>query len=374
MSLLPFQLGCAVVTERGFRYRGETRVRPGQLVDADSVVGIEPAPLEPLIVDLASTLATSPEAAAEAVLVEVGQRVAQGMPLARSLDPARPREVLAPRDGLFSAYDASSGLATLLVGTGEMELRAHVPGVVSAIVPGRAVRIQTFGALAVGAWGVGGEAFGVLRVATSDPSRSAGPEAIDHRFTYSILFAGRTLSAATLSRCVEFGIRGVIAGGMLAGELGRFLGAQDGSLQLPDALRELRPGGRRPIAPPVVMLLEGFGEGGVRDEAWELLSACDGREGSLSAPGWPRGPRLVMQLPRSEVPDPAPPREATITPGSAVRILGGSHGGSSAQVLRIPAQRVALPSGVRAEAALVHTREGEDLLVPIVNLRPLSNA
>lgn len=373
MTHLPYQIGCVTVTERRFAARGEFRVRTGDRVEPDTVVGIEPAPAEPIIFDVAGTLRRPPSEAAQGLAVKIGERVTRGAVIARFAGSrGAPRECRSPENGVLASYDGSSGLATLLPGGGQSDLKAGVSGVVKDVVDGRSVTIETPGAFVSGVWGVGGDVHGVLRVAGQGRAEPVAAESLDGRFTYSILVVGGSVSVEMLARCAELEVRAIIAGGIAPSALGEYLG---GAMPLPETLRRLqfspkKAGGN---TPPALMLLEGFDAGGMAEEAWQVLTACNGRECSLFAPGWPVRPRLIVQLPRHEVPDPLPLREAQVAPGSTVRIIGGSDAGTTAKVVQYPAHRVALPSRVPVDSALVRVAGGVEKMVPVLNLRVIAN-
>lgn len=374
MRPVPYQLGCSVLTERRFRGRGEFRVRVGERVEPATILGTEPSPADPVVVDVAAALRLPPAGAADALLVKVGERVAPGAVLARSRDPKNTREVRAPRGGVVVSYDGRTGLATLVAGSGAVELRAEAAGTVRDVLPGRAALIETTGALVEGAWGAGGPAHGVVRLASRSPDEPPDPADLDHRFTYSILVVGGSLTADVLARCEALEVRAVVAGGMAPADLGCYLGYPDGALPLRETLERPRSRRKGTGRPPAVMLLAEFGAPGIPGPAWEVLSACEGREGGLAAPGWPAKPRLLVQLPLFEAPDPRPAEAARLETGARVRVLGGAYAHALATVVRYPAPRVPLPSGIPADGAWVRLEDGAELLVPTVNLRVVENA
>ncbi|MDQ3328702.1 MAG: hypothetical protein M3506_09295 [Chloroflexota bacterium] len=369
MSTLPYQLNCSVLTERRLPGPGQLRVGAGERVDPRTVVGMYSPPAEPLIINLAADLRETPAATVQALTVKVGERVAQGGLLARAKSAKNAREVRAPESGVLVAYDQTSGLATIQRSSPQVEFRANVSGTVLDLVPGRSVTIQTRGALVDGVWGAGGDTYGVVRVATGLPTETVALEQLDNRFTYSVLVAGGTVTAAILARCQELEVRAVIAGGVTPTELGRYLGIEVGVQTLPESLLFLRPARKQGARPPVLMLLGGFDATEIDEAAWRVLMASEGREGSISATGWPTLPRLIVQLPTSEVPNPVPLKQAVLNAGTTVVILGGSLANTLATVVDATVRRVSLPSGVSAEAIQVRIATGALLAIPVQNLR-----
>ena len=346
---------------------------PGDRVEPDTVLGVETLPGEAILLDVAGALRLPPAEVAATLVVGLGERVVQGGVVARAQDDRGVREYRAPATGVLTAYDPLSGLATILPDAEREELRAQVPGVVREIVPGRIVRIEPAGALVSGVWGAGGEAAGVVRRATQGPTDDAQLEELDHRYAYSILVAGR-IGAAALARCAELEVRAVVAGSIEPVEMGRYLGNSDGSLPLPSSLGRLESGRKNAPPTPVIMLLEGFGSRDISQEAWDILSVCDGRVGAVQAPGWPRRPRLVVQLPGLYTSKSVPPQQAQLGPGATAQVISGPHAGISGTVIRRGSYHVALPSGARAEAVIIRDAQGGELMVPILNLQVFRNA
>ncbi|MEJ7652818.1 MAG: hypothetical protein WKH64_05480 [Chloroflexia bacterium] len=189
-------------------------------------------------------------------------------------------------------------MATLVREGDRREVRAH-PGIVVEIVPGRAIVTETTGAWVSGVWGprvVGG----VVRTAGNGPSTELDPRAIDGRYTYSILIAGGSISAAALLRCAELEVRAVIVGGVTSSALTVAAAGNRRSISLPEALSSLGRAQSNLPPLPALMLIDGFGSTSMPEEAWDVLARCDGREAALFAPGRPETPRIVVQLPRRE--------------------------------------------------------------------------
>ncbi len=374
MSYLPYQLGCVVRTERRLHTRGQIRVAVGDRVEPQTILGVEDLPPEPLIVNLAAALRANPGDVPAALLVKVGERVARGAVLAQLRAEKGTREARAPESGVLASYDEHTGLVTLLRSRGQVELRAQVAGVVREIAPGRSVVIETTGAYVRGAWGVGGDTHGVVRLGSRGPADAPDLEDLDSRFTYSILVLGGRLIPEILLRCEALEVRAVVAAGVSPEVLGQYLGRDDGSLPIPGILRRLERARRRPGSPPVLMLLGGFGADALPEAAWRVLTSCNGREGALHVPVWPAKPRLLVQLPSREVTDPAPPLLAVLEPGALVRVVGGEYAGMVLTVTRFPAHSVRLPSGVFSPAARAITDQGDEVLLPALNLQVLSNS
>ena len=76
----------------------------------------------------------------------------------------------------------------------------------------RGVTVRAVGSRFYGAFGVGQETFGVLKMIGSDRQRPLGADQIDSRAARSVLAVGGTVNAAALTKAVQVGVRGIIAG------------------------------------------------------------------------------------------------------------------------------------------------------------------
>lgn len=373
MSLLPYQLDRIVVTQRQFQGGGELRVSLGQYVEPDTLLGVERRSRQPIVVDVASALATSPMEARAALVVSAGERVSKGEILARAGGP-KPRECRAPVAGLMASFDSDTGLATLLPAGEEQEVRAQIPGVVTQIVSGRGVGITTTGACITGAWGVGGPAYGVVRLAEEGRGQVLTAEEITHRFTYSILVTGGPLTAALVRKAAAVEAAAVVGAGMSTAELASLYTSGKSTASLPEMLRGPLPAVAKQPKLPVIVLLGGFESRSVPELAWRVLLQCQGKVGGLDAPGGAARPRLVVQFPRHEVSHSQPPVDGRLEQGSTVLVVAGAHLGETAVVQEYPAFRVRLGSGVSTEGVLVELEGGGTAVLPSAHVQVIENA
>lgn len=224
---------------------------------------------------------------------------------------------------------------------GAAPLVAGVRGYVAGVRPGREMLIETGAAVVRCPLGLGGEAYGTLRVlGERDQLLDA---AVDARSAGAIIAAG-TATADVLRTARDERVLGVVLGGVDAGELAVFLECEPDSLAAAAA---------RYAGPPALLITGGFGATAIDQAAWKLLETYDRREVLLDAGGSPA--RLVVPLPR--LPGgvaPMPPMVAQ--PGMQVRLVDEPHLGAVGTLLALhhPAR---FPSGVRRPAATVRLGE-----------------
>jgi hypothetical protein len=372
----PLIVGAMARIDRRLPQPGEVLVRMGQRVEPEEVIARAYLPGIPQIVNVARALSITPAVVARAMRREVGNKVAQGEVLARSSSVGG-RTCEAPVSGVIAAIDNETGYVTITPDPSVYEMQATVRGLVMEVIPYEGVRIETPAAQVYGAFGLGSERSGVLRLLVTDPSEPIVPEMVDARSAYAIIIGGSGITAAALRRAVQEQVRGVIVGGIDEAELRTFLGwgsvaewrAANGNWQLPAD----RPGQQFDLT---LVVTEGFGTYAMSAPLFELLASHDRQEalveGMTRLRGPLRRPRVVIPLSsRTTGIQLEPPRPA-LRPGSSVRLLDHSHLGQVGTVRTVSAMPRRLASRVRSPAVEVVLENGSALLVPHTAVEVLS--
>ncbi|KPV54203.1 hypothetical protein SE17_05200, partial [Kouleothrix aurantiaca] len=220
----PPLIGSAVARiERRLPSAGEVLVRQGQRVEPEEVVAKAFMPGVPVIVNLARALSIAPSIVERAMVRELGNKVNQGEVLARS-SRIGGRTCLSPVSGKIESVDTETGYVTISPDPTTYELQATVRGLVMEVMPNQGVVIETPAAQVYGAFGIGKERAGVLRLLVTDPAEPIRPELIDARSAYAIIIGGSGITAAGLRRAMQEQVRGVIVGSIDEAELRAFLG------------------------------------------------------------------------------------------------------------------------------------------------------
>jgi hypothetical protein len=346
--------------ERRLPYPGEVSVRQGSRVEPEDIIArtLRPAPSQ--IINVARALGIPPSDVERAMAREKGNKVVAGQTLAR-VPGLFGRSCPAPVGGMITAIDGETGYVTIAPDPEEFHLQAAVRGLVMEVLPYEGVVIETPAAQAYGAFGIGEERSGVLRLLAVDPADVIGADKIDAKSAYAIIICGASISAAALRRAVKEQVRGVIVGGIEEQELREFLGWADlGGWRV--GLHSWQWPSPRHLADPKLTLVvtEGFGARPMNQAIFDLLSAQDRQEalidGQTSLRRPQRRPRVVVPLARGGG-QAEPPRPA-LRPGATVRLLDADHLGQTATVRAAPASPRRIASGVRVPAVEVIADEG----------------
>lgn len=340
-----------VSLERLLPFPGEVLVEPGQRVEPMDVVGRAHIPSRIRILHVAQRLSIAADDLQKYLLKGLGERVEEGEVIAEAGRWPFRRLYRAPAEGRI--VNEAHGRLLLEVSPSTYELRAYLKGVVTQVVSRRGVAIETSGAIMEGAWAMGGDAFGVLKMLDEAPEGRLVPEAIDMGYHGAIVVVESWATKEGLEKAEEIGVRGVILGSLPSSLVG-FVS----SLSFP------------------VMIMEGFGEVPISRPLFSLFQQHAGREACMTS-GLPHGVRLLR--PQVIVPflraEEAPRGESpALKEGTLVRLVREPYLGKVGYVASPLLQKRTVEWGVEVEGVEVDLEEGERVFVPLANLELLEGS
>jgi hypothetical protein len=335
----------SIKRERLLPAPGEVLVQVGDRVEPATVVARAALLGELHVIKAAKILSVKDDELPEYMLKEIG-------------DFLEAREPIAVKKGLFRSTCRSPVSGRLAaIRKGELlivepspslfELRAYIHGQVTTLRPNYGVVIETTGALIQGLWGIGGEAFGVLKMLVDDPAQSVEPEAIDAGCHGAIIVGGASVSREVLLQVEQVRARGMIVGGLEAS-------SKDSSFPFP------------------VIATEGVGQIPISSPIFEMLQANAGQEVSISAKTQLRWnvirPEIIIPVSTDETPVSEPTGDVALKEGVRVRITRQPHLGAVGVVTAVPSKAQSLDFGARLRGAKVELAGGEKVFVPWANL------
>jgi hypothetical protein len=248
-------------------------------------------------------------------------------------------QIFAVRDGLVLIEAAAT----------TFELRAHMSGQVTNVMPNVGVVITTSGALIQGTWGNGGETEGVLKVLVDNPQKPLRTRAIDVSCHGTVVVGGRLMNQDVLEQAKEAKVRGMIVGSVDAA-MRPFLESLTFS----------------------VMITEGFGDLPMSQNVFSLLHANMGREAILTADTQTRWgaerPEVLIPLRTEEALLPEQPMMEPLQVGQQVRVARAPYLGAIGTVADLPVAPESVESGARLPVAAVALEDEETIIVPLANL------
>jgi hypothetical protein len=334
--------------ERLLPVPGRISVRKGQKVSATDVIAEVRLAPEHMLLDVARGLGLPAREADRYLQCQAGDQVAEGDVLAGPVGFTK-RVIRASKNGRVIV--AGDGQILLELEGPPFELRSGLPGSVAELVGDRGAIIETTGALIQGVWGNGLIDFGLMHVLASSPDEELKADRLDVSLRGSVVMGGVCLDAQALKLGAELPLRGLI------------LGSMDASL-LPYAAKARYP----------VIVLDVIGRSAMNMAAFKLLSTNDRREVAINAEMWDRytGKRPEVVIPLPATGNVGLSRETVdFLPGQKVLIIRAPFARQTGTLLVIRPGLTLLPNGIKAQAGEIQLENGDNVVVPLVNLEVL---
>lgn len=331
--------------ERVLPVSGNVIAKLNQNVSSTDLIAEATWSREHLLIDVARALGISANAADRLILVKVKEKVSEGTEIAVGKGIGS-RTIRAPREGRVVAVGA--GQVLIETGDASIQLRAGIPGTIVHIIPNRGARIRTVGSLIQGTWGNGRIETGLLFNLAEGPADVLTASRLDVSLRGAIILAGLIRDAETLRTAAELPVRGLILSSISPG-------------LLPAAQQMRFP----------ILAIDGFGQIPMNSAAYKLLTTNAKRDVTINAEAFNRytgaRPEIIIPLPVSQEP-PLPTDVSTLETGQTVRLRRAPHTGEIGTLVKLHPGLSSLPSGLRAPAGDVKLENGEQILVPLVNL------
>ncbi len=327
---------------------GRVVVNQGQAVSATATVAEAHLAPRYRLVNIAQALKVPRARADEYITCRAGEVVHQGDVLAEKKGIVR-QVVHSPVDG--EVVVAGDGQVLLREYRQPWELPAGLPGKVTRVFPERGVELTTKGTVIDGAWGNGKLAYGLVHPLTQAADQPITPDLLSVELRGLVLVGGVLDDVRVLKLAEGLPARALVVGSMRA------------SL-IPEALQ----------VSFAIVVIDGFGHGGMNTRAFRLLSTSADRQAAVLAesPSPYEGQRPVVAIPLTSADfPPEPPSVAPLEEGTTVRVVRAPYLGAVGTVVALPEGVVRFANGVRAPAVDVRLESGERVTVPVANVEVL---
>jgi len=348
--------------------RGQVLVRAGDQTAARDIVARTslPGPVTP--VNVGSILSVPASEIPAAMLKKQGDIVVAGELLARSkgIFGWFPRECPAPVAGTIESISSVTGQIMLRGDAIPVELRAFLAGTIAEIVDEEGVVVEGEGAFVQGIFGIGGEAYGPIRMACHGPEDDLTADRIAAQMRGAIVIGGRRVTGEALARGAEAGVSAIVTGGIDDQDLRDFLGYDLGTATTGSENAGL-----------TLVITEGFGEIAMAGRTFELLSSRAGCDAAVTGATQIRAGVLRPEVIIPRVADSAASdglRKGALgdghvlRPGVSVRIIRDPYFGMIGTAVALPAEPQVLGSGSKARVLEVKLPTGEKVFVPRANV------
>ena len=344
---------------------GDVLVKVGDRVGAQQVVAqtFMPGDITPL--NLAKQLAMPPVDVPGCMLKKEGERIAPGEPLARTKGIfGRFRTEYASQTG--GTIESISSVTGQVIIRGEplpLQVKAYLAGSVVEIIPNEGCIIEADVTFIQGIFGIGGESYGPIRVATKSHDQRLTAESIRPDMKGCVVVGGARLTEDAIEKARSIGVSAVISGGIDDADLSKFLGYDLGVAITGSERVGL-----------TLMITEGFGDIAMAERTFKLLASREGQEAAINGATQIRAgvlrPEVVVPLTNEQL-----PRELALTTsagalevGAQVRIIRDPYFGMIGTVSALPAEPMVLESGSKARVLEVKLSSGDGAIIPRANV------
>ena len=321
----------------------------------------------PVEVDVAYDLACRPEDIPRHMLRREGQEVKKGQIIAKKGEAQAffAKTALSPVSGVLSKIDPKTGRVTISRPFKQVTVTAYVRGRVAALLEARGCVVETTGIRLTGIFGFGRETFGTLKVLSKGPDQELTGTMISEDCAGAVVVGGSRVTGDAITRAMQVGVRGIIAGTANYLNLTSVLGARVGV-----GITGQEEAGI------TVILTEGFGALAMRSEIWEVLAAFHAREVSINGATQIRAgavrPEIIFPIPESPGATPEPPRPAEeFLPGKRVRVVNDPNFGVCGTILEVPREPSSLETETVVPVVKIAADDGRDIVVARPNIEPI---
>jgi hypothetical protein len=353
--------------ERRLPVKGEVLVEKGAAVTPETVVARALLEGNLYAFKAAEQLGVSPAELIGMLKKQVGETVAKDELLAESkgMFGLFRNELRSPVAGGIEHISAASGYIGLRQPPRPIEVQAYLQGTVTEILPAEGVIVESCAALVQGIFGVGGERYGVLRMAAAGPEVTLTEQGLSEGMRGAILVGGAGVNRAALQKAAQIGVAGMVVGSLPDDILQAYVGYDIG----------VAVTGQEKVPFPLI-ITEGFGEIAMTAGTFRLLQSLQGRVASINGatqiragvirpeiivPGEDRAALLKAQCRRGE-------EFGQLAPGVKVRLIREPRFGLLGEVAELPSGLQEIETGSALRVARVKLENGETVTVPRPNL------
>lgn len=353
--------------KRSLEGLGSLSITQGQELKPHDILGKYRLSAGFVTIKLAKLLSASPEEGTNFLQRKIGEKIYKGELLALKQGLFGKKVVTAPTDGIIDEYIPETGELLLKYLPKEVSLTAGVIGIAEEVNKqiGEVV-IKTVATEIFGVVGSGKGRSGILEIIDGKDHLTNEPQ-LNERMKGHIIVAGALIYKDALQRAIEFGISGIVSGGINADDFLSISGGIDPSTRL---------GTDVGIS---FLATEGFGAIPLGDDIFRLLTAYQGKfvflTGNSSKLILPSlDPDIIILLKKVSLPplSRTPERQPEVKThelklGSKVRVIWQPYMGSQGIVKQIDQTATSLSSGISTYLVTVETPQ-QKLRVPYPNI------
>lgn len=347
---------------------GTITVKQEQKVTAETIVARAELPGQIRSLNVASLLGIQPDEIYQNMLKKEGDEIKKDELIASSkgLFGLFKSQCKSPIDGTIESISKITGQVMLREPQIPVEINAYVDGQIDEIIPNEGVVVQTYGAFIQGIFGIGGESIGQLAIVCNASDDEISSDKINSTMSGKVVVVGSLATSEIINHAIQYGIKGIIAGGIDDNDLRKLLGYELG----------VAITGSEKLGITII-ITEGFGKIAIAGKTFELLKKCEGMKASINGATQIRAgvirPEVVVPeieyINQTSVDDKFQESQNYLEIGTEIRIIREPYFGKLAKVSELPAelQKLETEAKVRIlKAKLAQTNE--EIIIPRANV------
>lgn len=345
--------------------KGDVLVKKGSHVDAQDVVARTFMPGDITPVNMSNLLSLPPADVKECMLKGEGDAITEGDPIARTkgIFGFFRNTVTSKWEGTIETISEVTGQLIVRHEPIPVEVRAYLTGTVADVVPDEGVFVENEVSFIQGIFGIGGEAYGPIRMAAKSHDQELVADLITPDMKGCVVVGGARIWHEAIERAREVGAAAVVGGGIDDQDLKEILGYDLG----------VAITGSENIGLTIVVT-EGFGDIAMAERTFALLRSREGSQASVNGATQIRAgvmrPEILIPL-AADAPASSDARHdvsGLLETGRSVRIIRDPWFGLIGEVAGLPHEQQVLGSGSKARVLEVRLDSGETVVVPRANV------
>ena len=348
---------------------GTVLVRVGEPVRSDQAVACAELPGKVYPINLANQLSIAPDEIQDYLVKKEGDSIQKDEVLAENKPLIKwfKTEIRSPIAGTIESLSQVTGQVLLREPPRVLNLLAYIDGTVVETIPRQGAVVESTCSLVQGIFGIGGEVWGELSLAVASPDEPLTPGHLTPDMKGKIVVGGSFLPAETMAKAKEFGIAGLVVGGIHDKDLRALLGydlgvAITGTEQVGFTL----------------ILTEGFGTIPMASKTFRLLSAHTGQKASISGSTQIRAgvirPEIIISRAGATAKTPTELERTGIRLGDSVRIIRDPLFGKIGEVSALPSDLAKIPTESDVRVLEVKFSDGARAVIPRTNIEVIEGA
>jgi len=355
--------GIAVVRkERRLPLKGETLVRVGDEVSADTIVARTELPGNVKMLNIANVLGLPPGDIPPLLTKRPGDPIGENdlIGQTKGMFGLFKNAVRSPIMGIFESYNEITGQAVLREPPIPVEIDAYVKGTVIEVLGGEGVVVEARGTFVQGIFGIGGEVRGEMKVVVRSPDQELTQDLLDESCRGKVLLGGSFVTSGTLRKAIAGGVKAIVVGGFDDRDLKEFLGYDLGVAITGHEKKGI-----------TLVLTEGFGRMTMAKGTFDLLRSREGLMASVNGATQIRAgvmrPEVVIPVEGQEIAE-TERIAGAMDVGSPIRCIRAPHFGRLGRVAALPAELQVLESEAHVRVLEVEFPDGERATIPRANV------